>query len=48
MTDLVDSPDELPMIIKVAQEEAWKNMTNMNRPKEDATGKQAEEDQWRS
>jgi hypothetical protein len=37
MTDLVDSPDELPLIIKVAQEEAWKNMTTMNRHKTDAT-----------
>jgi hypothetical protein len=31
LTDLVESPDELPVIIKVAQEQAWKNMTNMNR-----------------
>ena len=31
LTDLVDSPDELPVIIKVAQEQAWKNMTTMHR-----------------
>ena len=33
LTDLVDSPNELSLIIKVAQEEAWKNMTNLNRDK---------------
>ena len=31
LTDLVESPDELPVIIKVAQEQAWKNMTTMHR-----------------
>jgi hypothetical protein len=35
LTDLVDSPDELPLIIKVAQEEAWKNMTQLHRDKAD-------------
>jgi hypothetical protein len=31
--DPLNSPDELPLIIKVAQEEAWKNMTNLHRDK---------------
>ena len=37
LTDLVESPDELPVIIKVAQEQAWKNMTNMQRHQREAT-----------
>src|SRR5687767_11861982 len=44
LTDLVDSPDELPLIIKVAQEQAWKNMTNMQRHQRDATAPQEEYD----
>jgi hypothetical protein len=36
LTDLVDSPDELSLIIKVAQEEAWKNMTKLHSDKADA------------
>ena len=47
LTDLVDSPDELPLIIKVAQEEAWKNMTTMNRHKA-ATGTQEDNREWQS
>ena len=33
LTDLVDASDELSLIIKVAQEKAWKNMTNLNSDK---------------
>jgi hypothetical protein len=33
LTDLVESPDELPLIITVAQKEAWKNMANLHRDK---------------
>ena len=35
LTDLVDSPNELQLIIKVAQEEAWKNMTKLHSDKAD-------------
>jgi hypothetical protein len=48
LTDLVDSPAELPLIIKVAQEEAWKNMTTMNRHKAAATGTQEDNREWPS
>jgi hypothetical protein len=44
ITDLVESPDELPVIIKVAQEQAWKNMTNMQRHQRDVTAPQEEYD----
>src|SRR5688572_27079529 len=44
LTDLVDSPDELPVIIKVAQEQAWKNMTNMQRHQRDGTAPQEDYD----
>jgi hypothetical protein len=44
ITDLVESPDELPVIIKVAQEQAWKNMTNMQRHQRDITAPQEEYD----
>jgi hypothetical protein len=42
LTDLVDSPDELHVIITTAQEEAWKHMENLNRDKKEA--KAAKED----
>ena len=48
LTDLVESPDELPLIIKVAQEEAWKNMTNMNQRKPAATVGKGNNDTWQS
>jgi hypothetical protein len=48
LTDLVESPDELPLIIKVPQEEAWKNMTTMNRHKAAATGTQEDNREWQS
>jgi hypothetical protein len=46
LTDLIESPDELPLIITTAQEQAWKNMTNMNRDKAGATGSQEDERGW--
>ena len=36
LTDIVESPNELPLIIKVAQEEAWKNMTKLHSDKADS------------
>jgi hypothetical protein len=48
LTDLVESPDELVPIIKVAQEEAWKNMTNLHRDKPAAQGTQEDEATWPS
>jgi hypothetical protein len=56
LLDLVDSPDELQLIIKVAQEEAWKNMTKLHSDKADnpvqsnKTAAPAREDnaQWQS
>jgi hypothetical protein len=44
ITDLVDSPDELPVIIKVAQEQAWKNMTTMHRHQTTSPGTQEDYD----
>ena len=46
LTDLIESPDELPLIITTAQEQAWKNMTNMNRDKAGPTGSQEDERGW--
>ena len=40
ITDLVESPDELPLIIKVAQEQAWKNMTTMHQHQTTSPGTQ--------
>ena len=48
LTDLVESPDELPLIIKVAQEEAWKNMTAMHRIKSDAPQTEEDYEEWQS
>jgi hypothetical protein len=56
LTDLVnsaddnplDSPDELPLIIKVAQEEAWKNMTNLHRDKTATPAKEEDDREWQS
>jgi hypothetical protein len=48
LTDLVESPDELVPIIKVAQEEAWKNMTNLHRDKPAVPGPQEDEATWSS
>jgi hypothetical protein len=48
LTDLVDSPAELPLIIKVAQEEAWKHMTNLHRDKPAAPVSQEDEATWPS
>ena len=46
--DPLNSTDELPLIIKVSQEEAWKNMTNLHRDKSAAPGKQEDEAPWPS
>jgi len=48
LTDLVESPDELPLIIKVAQEEAWKHMTNLHRHKTDAKAPEEDNGEWQS
>jgi hypothetical protein len=48
LTDLVDSPDELSLIIKVAQEEAWKHMTNLNSDKTAAPAREETYAQWPS
>ena len=48
LTDLVESPDELVPIIKVAQEEAWKNMTNLNRDKPAIPPRQEANRGWQS
>ena len=48
LTDLVDSPDELPLIITAAQEQAWKQMTNLNRQKGNGAKTQEDHEQWQS
>jgi hypothetical protein len=48
LTDLVDSPDELALIIKVAQEEAWKNMTKLHGDKTAAPAHEETYAQWQS
>jgi hypothetical protein len=48
VTDLVDSPDELPLIITAAQEQAWKHMTNLHRPKGNGVKTQEDDTQWQS
>jgi hypothetical protein len=46
--DPINSPDELPLIIKVAQEEAWKNMTNLNRDKPATPATEEDDREWQS
>ena len=48
LTDLVESPDELPLIIKVAQEEAWKHMSAMHRPTSDTPETEEDYAEWQS
>jgi hypothetical protein len=48
LTDLVESPDELVPIIKVAQEEAWKNMTNLHRDKPATPATEEDDRAWPS
>jgi hypothetical protein len=56
LTDLVnsaddnplDSPDELPLILKVAQEEAWKHMTNLHRDKTATPATEEDDREWQS
>jgi hypothetical protein len=46
--DPLNSPDELPLIIKVAQEEAWKNMTNLHRDKTAPPATEEDDRAWPS
>jgi hypothetical protein len=46
--DPLNSPDELPLIIKVAQEEAWKNMTNLHRDKTATPATEEDDREWQS
>jgi hypothetical protein len=48
ITDLVDSPDELPVIIKASQELAWKHVTNLNGNKTAAPATEEDYEQWQS
>ena len=48
LTDIVESPNELPLIIKIAQEEAWKNMTNLNRDKTATPATKEDDREWQS
>jgi hypothetical protein len=48
LTDLVESPDELPLIISVAQQEAWKHMANLQRDKPAAPEPQEDDATWPS
>ena len=48
LTDLVESPDELVPIIKVAQKEAWKNMSNLNRDKLATPATEEDDREWPS
>ena len=48
LTDLVESPDELPLIITAAQEEAWKHMANLNSEKGNGVKAKEGRNQWPS
>jgi hypothetical protein len=49
LTDLVDSPDELVPIITACQQNAWKNITKMNRDMPSAPPRREETDrEWPS
>jgi hypothetical protein len=48
LTDIVESPNELPLIIKIAQEEAWKNMTNLHRDKIATPATKEDDREWQS
>jgi hypothetical protein len=49
LTDLVDSPDELVPIITAAQQNAWKNITKMNRDMPNAPPRREESNrEWPS
>jgi hypothetical protein len=48
LTDIVESPNELPLIIKIAQEEAWKNMTNLHRDKTATPATEEDDREWQS
>jgi hypothetical protein len=48
LTDLVDSPDELPLIITAAQQEAWNHMANLNSQKGNGVKAKEDKDKWPS
>ena len=48
LTDLVDSPDELPLIIKASQELAWDNVKNLRRHKPAEQGTEEDYREWLS
>jgi hypothetical protein len=48
ITDLVDSPDELPLIIKSCQELAWKHVTNLHRNKTATPATGEDDNEWQS
>jgi len=48
LTDLVESPDELVPIITASQQEAWKNMKNLNRDKPAAPETEEDYEEWLS
>ena len=48
LTDLVESPDELVPIITASQQEAWKNMKNLNRDKPADQEKEEDYEEWLS
>jgi hypothetical protein len=48
ITDLVDSPDELPLIITASQQLAWDNVKNLHRKKTADQGAEEADREWQS
>ena len=48
LTDLVDSPDELPLIITASQQLAWENVKNLHRKKPADQGTEEDYRGWQS
>jgi hypothetical protein len=48
ITDLVDSPDELPVIITASQQLAWDNVKNLHRKKTADQGTEEDYREWQS
>jgi hypothetical protein len=48
LTDLVDSPDELPLIITASQQLAWDNVKNLHRQKTADQGAEEAYREWQS
>jgi len=48
LTDLVDSPDELPLIITASQQLAWDNVKNLHRKKTADQGTEEDYREWQS